>query len=114
MGQYATSISSDIDSCKACTPTQTLATLAAGTTAQSITATDTYFRRATLLAFKTQGGGANTGDIKLGAANTYANLPMTLAPGDEISIEAPLGAKWSLKDWYFGGTIGDGLVVIYS
>lgn len=74
-----------------------------------------YFRKATVLARKADGG-SNTGDVKVGFdPSNESNLPYTLSPGDEVVLEAPLGSKWNFFDWVMVMyNEGDGVIAIYS
>ncbi len=116
MGDRAIAIASDINCCVPATPQQFLVTQADHTAApKALASTRTYFRRATILACKALDGTNNTGDVQLGPSASASEQPFLLAPGDQVSLEAPTGAKWDFEDWYFTvASDGDGLVVIYS
>jgi hypothetical protein len=108
-------LANGINYCIPCRPLQFAATttIAAGPT--PITAAQTYFRKATILAKKAVAGTANSGNIQLGPSATASEQPYTLAPDDEITLEPPLGAKWDFTDWYITvANDNDGVVVIYS
>lgn len=71
------------------------------------------FVQAKILAFKTLDGGANAGNVSIGAS--AAHQPMVLAPGDEVNIVAPATYKLRMQDWYMNPVnAGDGIVIIYS
>ncbi len=57
----------------------------------------------------------NAGNVYVGAFNDNNKLYRTLAPGDELTIEAPLGKSRKLSDFYMNAdNIGDGIVIEYS
>lgn len=81
----------------------------------ALTQFQTFFRKAKIIAKKSLSGAANTGIVKLGPSAAVNEQPFELFPGDEITLEAPLGAKWSFTSWYIDViNAGDGVVVIYS
>lgn len=107
-------IVNQIESCVACTPVQILVS-PASTDPTVLAAAGTYFRKATILAFKTLAAGANTSAVKLGRSTTASQQPISIAAGASYTLEAPVGAKWDLNAWNIViGTAGDGVVVIYS
>lgn len=116
MGHHSVAIANDIGACIYVVPLQLLKTSTTVGTPVKISSTAIYFRKATILAKKSLAGTNNTGNMLLGLGSTTITLPYSLAPGDEVILEAPVGAKWSLSDWYIdpATTSGDGVVVIYS
>lgn len=96
-------------------PAQFAKTNASTTTPVALTAAITTFQHATIIAKKSLSGTANTGDVKLGPSATANQQPYILAPGDEITLDAPFGKKWNFQSWYLAvENAGDGVVVIYS
>jgi len=73
------------------------------------------FYTAKIIAVKTAAGDANTGNVKVGANAAVNNQPYILAPGDEITIEAPGNNQRRFDDWYVDAdNANDGVMVIYS
>lgn len=111
-------ISNSLTGCVEATPAQFLKPSSTPGTPVKLTAAQTYFRKATIKAVKTLDGlsaTANAGDVVIGASATASQQPITLAPGDEYTIEAPVGAKYDFRNWYLDvANSGDGVVVIYS
>ena len=108
-------LANGINYCVPCQPEQFATTTLIATGPTPIAASQTYFRKATILAKKALAGTANTGNIQLGPSGTASEQPYTLGPDDEITLEPPLGAKWDFQDWYITvANDNDGVVVIYS
>ena len=108
-------LANDIANCVAATPLQFAKPSSTPGTPVALTATQTFFRRATILAKKSLAGAANTGDVRIGPSATASQQPYVLAAGDEIVLEAPLGAKWNFQSWYLDvDNSGDGVVIIYT
>lgn len=114
----STAIANNISSCIASTPSQILKTNGTPGTPVALTAAQTYFRKAIIIAQKTLdglAGAANTGNVAIGASGTAAQQPILLTPGDSYVIDAPIGGKYDFRNFYLDvANAGDGVVVIYS
>jgi len=109
-----TSIAGPIANCTEVVPTQITKTVAAIATPEALAANDTLFRRATLLGKKAARTN-NAGIVYLGIGATNDTQALEINPGETVTIEAPVGCKYDLNDWYLDVlNAGDGVVVIYS
>jgi hypothetical protein len=104
---------------EAVSSSQFLKTSSAPGTPVALTAAATYFQHATIIARKSldgaSGAGANAGNVVIGASATANQQPLLLAPGDEVTVQAPVGKKRNFSNWYLDvANSGDGVVVIYS
>lgn len=91
------------------TVTQATKVLASGN-AEQITATPTFFQRATFFGYKSFSSGTptdNAGTVNIGIGSTY--LPWELTAGSELNITAPVGQKLDLSAFYVKGTSTDGV-----
>jgi hypothetical protein len=62
-----------------------------------------------------KGGTANAGNVYIGAAAGANSQPITLLPGDELTIDAAGIYPRKFSDWYVDAdNNGDGIVVIYG
>jgi hypothetical protein len=97
------------------TPTQFLKTSTAAAAPVALTAVETLFRKATVMAKKSLDGTVNVGDVRIGASATASQQPYLMAPGDEIVLQPAFGQNWNFQDWYLDvDTNADGVVVIFS
>lgn len=110
-------IINDINYCKYVKPTQLAVSMGSAGELHAFSAADTprYFRKATILGKKSLDGTSNVGAVHIGASGAEDEQPYTVNAGDEIILEAPVGAKWDLRDWSgVADENSDGLVIIYS
>lgn len=108
-------IINDINYCKLTTALQFVQTNTAAGVPVALTANPTHFRKATVLGKKALDGTVNVGNVNIGPSATASQQPYVIAPGDEVELAAPLGAKWNFADWFLDTlNDGDGVVVIYS
>jgi len=57
----------------------------------------------------------NATEVYYGAESTDDSQPFVVQPDGESKLEAPVGAKYALEDWYLDPvTAGDGLVMILT
>jgi len=96
-------------------PAQFLKPNAAASPPVALTAAQTFFRKATLLAKKSLDGTVNVGNVRIGASANANEQPFELAPGDEVTLQPAVGQKWNFQNWYLDvDNDNDGVVVIYS
>ncbi len=108
-------IVSDINYCVRAAPAQAAVTTTVAAGPTPLAAAPTYFRRATILGCKALAGTPNVGNVQLGYAAAAGQQPYLIAPSDTVTLEAPVGAKYSLSDVYI--TVlndNDGVVIIYA
>ena len=95
-------------------PTQITKTVAAIATPEALAADGTFFQTATIIA-KKAARTANTGIVYLGIGATNDTQALPLNPGDVYEVNAPVGQKYDLNDFYLDvATAADGVVIIYS
>jgi hypothetical protein len=112
-------LTNDIAACKSASPQQFLKTSSSPGTPVALTAQETFFRSATVLAQKSEDGSAaakdNAGNVYLGVKNAAGKQPYVLSPGDQIVLPNPTGSKVDFRSWFLDvQTSGDGIVVIYT
>lgn len=88
-------------------------TVADKDTPEAITATATWFRRATFYGKATAQGAANTDSVFVGCESGNGANAVEIIGGGENVIEAPLGCRYNLADFYCDVVVdGEGVVVI--
>ena len=108
------SIASTTAAATAVVPTQIIKTVTATATPEALAADGTFFRMATVIGVKAARTN-NAGIVYLGIGATNDTQPYAINPGESITIEAPVGAKYDLNDWYLDVlNAADGVAVIYS
>lgn len=97
------------------TPYQLLTTNASTTVPVQLYSTSKPFRTATLIGNKDQARTANTGNVWIGLTSTNNQQPVLIQPGETITVSAPPGSYFDLRDWYLDvATANDGVVIIYT
>jgi len=94
---------------------QFLKTHAQDETAARLKSVSFPFQKAIILAKKSLAGTNNVGNVRLAVSGVPDEQPLTLEPGDEITLEAPFGQYWDFHDWFLSvDNDNDGVVVIFS
>lgn len=95
-------------------PAQVIKTVAATATPEALAADATYFQTAMIGGLKAARTN-NVGTVYLGIGSTNDTQPLAITAGEWITVNAPVGQKFDLNDWYLDVlNAGDGVAVIYS
>lgn len=80
----------------------------------ALSTTDIWFTRATVLGLKAART-ANSGDVYIGPTSSNDAQPFKVLSSGEVVIQAQVGTKLNLKEWYLDVTIAnDGVVIIWQ
>ena len=91
-----------------------VATVTTAGTRVALSTTNLNCRRCTVRAQKDYRT-ANTGTVYLGPTGTTNHQGFAISPGTEVSLDAPIGCRLNLKNWYLDAeTSGDGILLIYD
>lgn len=95
-------------------PTQVIKTVAATGTPEALAANNTFFSTALIGGVKAART-ANVGIVYLGIGSGNDTQPFAINPSEWLTINAPVGQKFDLNDWYLDVlNAGDGVAIIYS
>lgn len=110
----AIAIVNSLAACEYVLPRVLIKTVAAIGTPELVSATDLYFRKATIIGNKSARV-ANTGIVYFGVAGTNDVQAFAVGIGLVAYINAPVGCKMNFKDfWIDVATAADGAVIIYT
>jgi hypothetical protein len=103
-----------LSACEYVRPQVLIKTVTSITVPELISATDIFFRKATIIGNKSARVG-NTGIVYIGVAGTNDVQAFAIASGAVAYLNAPVGCRMSFKDfWIDAATAADGVVIMYT